>query len=75
MNKDLEAVDWTYFYSCRHVNEACSIMKNIFSSIFDRHAPKLCKNIRGQPSPWLNSDLLGIRAFKVLDICWSQGRA
>ena len=42
MNKDLEAVDWTHFYSCRHVNEAWSIMKSILSNIFDRHAPKIC---------------------------------
>ena len=57
MNKDLEAVDWTYFYSCRHVNEAWSIMKSILTNIFDRHAPKLCKNIRGQSAPWLSSDV------------------
>ena len=57
MNKDLEAVDWSHFYSCRHVNEAWSIMRGILSNIFDRQAPKICKNIRGQPAPWLNSDI------------------
>ena len=57
MNKDLEAVDWIYFHSCRHANEAWSILKGILSNVFDRHAPKICKRIGEQLAPWLNSDV------------------
>ena len=57
MNKDFEAVDWTYFLICRHVNEAWSIMKSISTDIVDHHAPEICKSIKGQSAPWLNSDV------------------
>ena len=57
MNKDLKAVDWTYFHSCRHVNETWSVMKSTLYYVLDRHAPKICKNISGQPAPRLNGDV------------------
>ena len=57
MNKDLEAIDWSPFYICQNVNEAWSLMKNVLVKIFEHHAPKICKNVRGRPAPWLNTDV------------------
>ena len=57
MNKDLEAIDWSPFYICQNVNEAWSLMKNVLVKIFEHHAPKICKNVRGKPAPWLNTDV------------------
>ena len=57
MNEELETVDWSAFYISRNVNEAWSQMKNILLTIFEHHAPKICKNVRGKPAPWLSSDV------------------
>ena len=32
-------------------------MKNVLVKIFEHHIPKICKNVRGKPSPWLNNDV------------------
>ena len=57
MNEELETVDWSAFYSCRTVNEAWSQMKDILLTIFEHHAPKICKKVRGKPAPWLTSNV------------------
>ena len=57
MNKDLEAIDCSTFYICKNVNEACSLMKNTLEKLFERHAPKIHKNARGKPAPWLNTEV------------------
>ena len=57
MNKDLEAIDWSPFYICRNVNKTWSLMKDVLVEIFERHAPKIYKNFRGKPAPWLNTDV------------------
>eukprot|EP00795_Rhopilema_esculentum_P007243 gene7243-12925_t len=57
MNKDLEAIDWSTFYICRNVNEAWSPMKNTLEKLFERHSPKIHKNVRSKPAPWLNTEV------------------
>ena len=57
MNEELETVDWSAFYSCRTVNEAWSQMKDILLTIFEHHAPKICKKVRGKSAPWLTSNV------------------
>ena len=54
MNKDLKAIDWTPFYKCRNVNEAWILMKKALTTVFEHHAPKICKYVEGQPATWLN---------------------
>ena len=57
MNKDLETVDWSAFYSCSIVNEAWSLMKDILLTSFKNHAPMIRKKVRGRPAPWLTSSV------------------
>ena len=33
------------------------MMKSILGNLFDRHAPKISKKVRGKPAPWLNSEV------------------
>ena len=50
MIEELESVDWSAFYNCMNVNEACwSIMQNILLTIFENHSPKICKKVSGKP--------------------------
>ena len=57
MNKDLETVNWSAFYSCSIVNEAWSLMKGMLLTSFKNHAPMICKKVRGKPDPWLTSSV------------------
>ena len=54
MNKDLESLDWSPLYKCRNVNEAWAQIKEALTTVFEHHAPKICKHIKGKPVPWLN---------------------
>ena len=57
LKSDLQKVDWVPFYNQRSVNEAWSMMKSILGNLFDCHAPKISKKVRGKPAPWLNSEV------------------
>ena len=54
MNKDLESLDWSPLYKCRNVNEAWAQIKEALTTVFEHHAPKICKHVKGKPAPWLN---------------------
>ena len=57
MKSDFQKVDWVPFYRQDNVNEAWSMMKQILGNIFNNHAPKISKKVRGKSAPWLNSDV------------------
>ena len=57
MNKELETVDWSAFYSCRNVNEAWSQMKNICLTTFEHHALRISKKVKGNPAPWVTNNV------------------
>ena len=57
MKSDLQKVDWVPFYKQRSVSEAWSMMKSILGNLFDRHAPKVPRKVRGKPAPWLNNEV------------------
>eukprot|EP00795_Rhopilema_esculentum_P008031 gene8031-13942_t len=56
MKSDLQNVDWAPFYNQINVNEAWLMMKSILQNIFNHHAPRIFKKVRGKPAPWLNSE-------------------
>eukprot|EP00795_Rhopilema_esculentum_P009289 gene9289-16986_t len=57
MKSDLQNVDWAPFYNQINVNEAWSMMKSILQNVFNHHAPRIFKKVRGKPAPWLNSEV------------------
>eukprot|EP00112_Aurelia_sp_Birch-Aquarium-sp1_P013272 Seg2810.6 transcript_id=Seg2810.6/GoldUCD/mRNA.D3Y31 product="hypothetical protein" protein_id=Seg2810.6/GoldUCD/D3Y31 len=57
MSEDLRKQNWYPVLSSRDVNEAWNEMKNIVLEVFDKHAPRIMKKVRGKLAPWLTDDV------------------
>ena len=59
MIEELRSLDWTKVYQGQNtkVNDAWLCIKNLLSSVFDRHAPVLLKKVKGKPAPWLTCEV------------------
>ena len=47
-------------------------MKSTLNGTFDRHTPKICRNIRGKPAPWLNSNAKKLMNDRAKLLCKSR---
>ena len=54
LNKDLESLDWSPLYKFKNVNEAWAQIKEALNTVYEHHAPKICKHVKGKPDPLLN---------------------
>ena len=57
MKNELRKLDWSPVFSSMNVNIAWNIMSNYLVTVFNKHAPKIVKKIRGKPAPWLTEDI------------------
>ena len=57
MSEDLRKQNWYPVLNSRNVNNAWNTMKNIMLEIFDKHAPRLMKKVKGKLAPWLTDDV------------------
>ena len=57
MSEDLRKQNWYPVLNSRNVNNAWNTMKNIMLEIFDKHAPRLMKKVKGKLAPWLTNDV------------------
>ena len=57
MSEDLRNQNWYPVLKSRDVNEACNKMKHIALEIFDKHAPRITKKVKGKLVPWLTDDI------------------
>ena len=54
---ELEEHDWNPLYSENNGNTCWSYLKNVLTTKIDCHAPKIQKQIKGKPCPWLTIEL------------------
>ena len=57
MSEDFRKQNWYPVLNSRNVNNAWNTMKNIMLEIFDKHAPRLMKKVKGKLAPWLTDDV------------------
>ena len=57
MCNDLRNENWTILYEINDVNSAWFYFKNILSNTFNKHAPPVEKRVKGNPSPWITTEL------------------
>ena len=57
MTEDLRKQNWYPVLNSSNVNEAWNKMKNIVLEVFDKHAPRIMKKVRGKLAPWLTDDV------------------
>ena len=57
MREYLRKQNWYPVLNSRNVNNAWNTMKNIMLEIFDKHAPRLMKKVKGKLALWLTDDV------------------
>ena len=57
MVEDLKSKNIDAIYAIHDVNQAWRFLKSILSRVFDNHAPKITKRIKGRHCPWLTTDV------------------
>ena len=57
LRNELNSVDWSAVCKISNVNLAWQRMKEILTTIFDKHAPRVEKKVKGKPSPWLTDEI------------------
>ena len=57
MTDDLRKQNWYPVPNSSNVKEAWNKMKNIVLEVFDKHAPRILKKVRGKIAPWLTDDV------------------
>ena len=55
--RDIENYDWNLVYREPNVNIALDYMEQGFTTIIDRHAPKITKRVKGRKFPWLTYEI------------------
>ena len=56
-NEDLRNQSWYPVLKSRDVNEAWMKIRHIVLEIFDKHAPRILKKVKGKLAPWLTDDI------------------
>ena len=57
LSEDLRKQNWYPVLNSHNVNEAWNKMKHIVVEVFDKHAPRIMKNVKGKFAPWLTDDV------------------
>ena len=55
--RDVENHDWNPVYTAKNVNTAWDYLKQVLTSIVDRHAPLITKRIKGRQCPWMSHEI------------------
>ena len=57
MQEDLKSQNLNEIKSIQHVKQAWSILKDKLKTVFDKHAPKITKRVKGRFCPWLTVEV------------------
>ena len=53
---DVRKIDWSAVIELNNVNAAVDYFNTMVTDIFDKHAPRICKIVKGKPCKWLNRE-------------------
>lgn len=59
MCRDLESEEWNALYDMTDVNRAWTFFKDILTTVYNKHAPKITKRVKGRHCPWLTQEVKG----------------
>lgn len=54
---DIKNINWITVLNCSHVEAALLTFMNLFSAVYDKHAPIKKCSIRSVRAPWIDTDL------------------
>ena len=57
MCKELKEINWEPLYAYPYVNAAWCFIKDKLTTVFNRHAPFIEKQVKDRFSPWLSSEI------------------
>ena len=53
---DVRKIDWSAVIELNNVNAAVDYFNTMVTDVFDKHAPRICKIVKGRPCKWLNRE-------------------
>ena len=54
---DVRKIDWSAVIELNNVNAAVDYFNTMVTDVFDKHAPRIRKIVKGRPCKWLNREL------------------
>ena len=71
----LRTCDWLLVFKSAYVNEACNHMVDILSRVFNRHAPKIQRRVKGKAAPLLSEEIKRLmNGMRGISYCASSVR-
>ena len=57
LQRDLQSISWENTLTQTNVNEACSVFKEPFLNVLNKHARIVERNVWGRDLPWLTNSI------------------